>query len=210
MTKHLIVLFTALISAGTAQSAHATGCVLHVWSTDDLGGATMGSSFSGALPALMSGSTDKQVSVLRQLLNPAKQIEQMKSLDFKVLLNLPADTEIVYHDVGAVTVDASTGLSSKPISGPGGRCEYNFKIEQILFNRHPLYGKDILTFFKFTENGGDGKQLSSTRDRVRTKMHGFPSKVESDQASVELVANMVADAFKKDVTIFSARIKIHH
>ncbi|MFA5965098.1 MAG: hypothetical protein WC804_13860 [Sphingomonas sp.] len=185
-----------------ANPAIAATCELHVWPTNRLDGATMGSWAGGIVPALMAGKTDKQVAVLKALLDPVKQVERFKKLDLRATFGLAVDTEVVYHD------PIDTGWKAGARNAPSNAtCYFEFRIDEIVFNRHPLYGKDILAFLTFREFGPGDTIAVKSSDRVRTKMPAFPQKVESDPASVSGAAGMVNEAFGTDITIFAGRIK---
>ena len=185
-----------------AAPAVAEHCEMHVWPTNHLDGATMGSWAGGVIPALMAGKTDKQIAVLTALLNPAQQVERFKKIDLRATFGLAADTEIVYHD----PIDAGWKSGTRNTAS-GAACYYEFRVDQIMFNRHPLYGKDILGFFTFRDFGSGETISVKLSDRVRTKMPAFPQKVESDPASVAAAAGLINEAFATDITIFANRIK---
>ncbi|GEM_PF-3228134 len=175
---------------------------MHVWPTNRLDGATMASWAGGVIPALMAGKTDKQIAVLTALLNPTQQVERFKKLDLRAAFGLAADTEIVYHD----PIDARWKSSTRNTESRAA-CYYEFRVDQIMFNRHPLYGKDILAFFTFRDFAAGESITLKSSDRIRTKMPAFPQKIESDPVSVAAAAGLINEAFATDITIFANRIK---
>ncbi|BCA59659.1 hypothetical protein HMP06_2428 [Sphingomonas sp. HMP6] len=162
----------------------------------------MGSWAPGAIPALMAGKTDKQIAVLEALLSPTQQVEQFKKLDLRATFGLGADTEIIFHD----PIDAGWNSRTRNTTS-GATCYYEFRVGQIIFNRHPLYGKDILAFFTFRQFKDGATVGMESSDRVRTKMPTFPQKVQSDPTSVTAAAGLISEAFETDITIFANRIK---
>ncbi len=204
MTKATIATLSSTILLWATPAA-ALPCELHVWPTTDLQGGKVGQSISGLVPAAISGiagRTDNQVAVLDALLNPAGQIEQFEKLDLRATFNLSADTKIVYHEP-----IANNWIEKARNSESTADCYYEFRIDQIWFNRHPIYGKDILTLFMFLAFGTGDKININLSGNVRTKMRGFPKKIESDAVSVASAADLVNRAFATDIQIFADRIK---
>ncbi len=193
-----VIVTMAALAIGPAK---ANPCELHIWPTAKLNGGTMGSGMPGLLPALMTGDTRAQVKVLGSVLDPAGQSQQLKSLDLESTLGLPAQTAIYFHDAPQDWKVGERNTASQ------ASCYYELKVDEILFNRHPLYGKDILSFFTF-RSFADGQHIAfRISSRVRTKMPDFPKKVEADADSIAAVSAMVNRAFVTDFTIFAKSVR---
>jgi hypothetical protein len=200
--RHGLAALALALSCFGAANAAAEPCELHIWPTNNLGGATMGSGMSGLLPALMAGDTTAQVKVIGALLDPAGQVEQIRKTGLESVLGLPADTQVVVHD--PIDTGWKTGARNSLSSAP---CYFELHVDQLLFNRHPLYGKDILAFFTFRSFGAGDAIEFKVGGRYRTKMPDFPKKVESDPASIEAVSAMINTAFRTDFTLFAERVR---
>jgi len=201
MRKLGVAAFAIALTFGSAHAA-AAPCELHVWPTTNLGGATMGSGTQGLLPALMAGDTTKQVQVLGAVLDPDGQVDQFRELDLVKTFALPSDTQVVFHSPTTVG-----RWPDKRNAASQASCYFEFWVDQILFNRHPLYGKDILSLFTFRRYGAGDSVAFRMGGRYRTKMETFPKKVEADPASIAAAAALVNEAFATDVTLFGDKVR---
>lgn len=198
--KFKVAGFIAITIVLLARPAKADTCELHIWPTVKLNGATMGSGMPGLLPALMAGDTSAQIKVLGSVLDPAGQLQELKSIDLESTLGLPVRTVIFFHDAPQDWKMTERNTASK------ASCYYELKVDEILFNRHPLYGKDILSFFTFRSFGNGQRVAFRVSDRVRTKMPDFPKKVQADADSIAAVSQMVNRAFLADFTVFAKSV----
>ena len=186
-------------SAHAQDGAPARGCELRVFPSDrPIAAGT-------ALGAALGSGTSPQAERLKITLDEQGQITQMRTLDLVGLLGLPVGTRITYHadedgDALARTDAPATDGEPKLPS-----CLYDLRIAELIFNRHPLYGTDILTILEFRAYGSDGRVRMSASHRERSGIHDFP---RVEEANYERIATMMNTAFLADVQSFVARIRL--
>jgi hypothetical protein len=190
-------------TAAQAQTPPSQNCALHIWPTKNLSAGNIGSSMNGLLPALIAGSSAKQTELASAVLDGPGQLDRLISADPVKLLKLPNGTKIVTHDAP----NLQSQVNEKAPALESG-CRYELRVVSIIYGRHPLYGKDIVSRFAFREISADGKSIRSYNKQARVKMHNFPNNSipENDQER-NIMADMMNGAFVDGFIKFVSSIK---
>eukprot|EP01013_Petalomonas_cantuscygni_P024962 TRINITY_DN46719_c0_g1_i1.p2 TRINITY_DN46719_c0_g1~~TRINITY_DN46719_c0_g1_i1.p2 ORF type:complete len:118 (+),score=4.23 TRINITY_DN46719_c0_g1_i1:346-699(+) len=108
-------------------------------------------------------------------------------------LSLAPDCGIVLHE------DEKFDRSSKIRQTPSSASNYyELSVDAVYFNSHPLYGKDILTFYTFREFGEQDKyrKQTSRSKRVKTGALSFEGE-DAIKASLEAIEQAFVQTFRK-------------
>lgn len=206
-TALLATMLMAFSGSSTPTTAAEVGsqekCQLHIWPTKMLSAANAGSGMSGILPALIAGSSEKQGQLASAVLDGPGQLSQIMTANPVSLFKLPADTVVVAHEAPEIKTPVG---EAEPTFEAG--CRYELRVGSISYNRHPLYGKDILSYFAFQKIDADGKIAKKYKKQARVKMHDFPkNSLPKDEEERQVMAGMMNEAFKAGLVKFVTSFK---
>lgn len=191
---------STLQADGVSEAAPQTdGCELHIWPTDNLNVGSAGSTASkhgnteaaGIIPAAFSGKNGAYQEVLSKLLNKDGQIEALRKAEPAQLFQLRGNTVVIYH----VNMPFNNTKIKRNVQSS---CYSEIKVDNVMFNHHPLYGKDILAFFTYRDFGNDETVDRSKSVRVRRKIGKFSLEVDRDApAAIAAIQTAFIDDFKE-------------
>jgi hypothetical protein len=199
----------ALALPGNAVAAANEACELHIWPANLFSAGSIGSvatkDSSGAadgaiqrvIVASSADTSQKYQDVLTKVLSKENQINEIRDADPVAKLNLPQGTNLIVHD--AENYIFTKGRRS---SQSNASCYYELSIDHIIFNRHPLYGKDIMTYFSFRNFGNDATVDKYHSKRFRRKIGKFS--IEEDANSAD-AASRIRKAFLEGFLEFSKK-----
>ena len=176
-------------------------CELHIWPTDNLNVGSVGSTASkhgnteptGIIPAAFSGKNGAYQEILSKLLNKEGQIEALRKAEPAQLFQSKPNTVVLYH----VNMPFSNMKNKRNVQSSSS-CYSEIKVDNVMFNHHPLYGKDILAFFTYRDFGNDATVDISKSVRARRKIEKFSLEVDRDSpAAIAAIQTAFIDDFKE-------------
>jgi len=192
-------LILAILAFGTASAAQA--CELHVWPADVRDVGTVGTQANrdgvtdrgGLIGGMFSSSNPDRFEVLMATLPQERQAALIEGAGPAAALSLAEGCTVVLHTGEAYDRD-SKGRASASTSDD----YHELSIDAVYFNSHPLYGKDILTYFTLRNFGDRPQYVRQTSKMKRVKMKGiaFTTK-EEVAASMRAIEGAFVETFAK-------------
>jgi hypothetical protein len=206
MRRHILAflaLSIAVIAPYTfhADAAQPPACELHVWPADVLDVGTVGTQANrdgvtnrgGLIGGMFSSSNPDRLEVLNATLYQERQAALISETGPAQLLSLPADCTVILH------ADAAYDREKKTRNATSASSDYHeLSIDAVYFNAHPLYGKDILTYFTYRRFGDEPSYLKQVSKMKRVKMKGIAFATREEVAqSVAAIEGAFAETFRK-------------
>lgn len=205
--KRRILAFLAVSAAVIAPFAvHADAappppCELHVWPADVLDVGTVGTQANrdgvtnrgGLIGGMFSSANPDRLEVLNATLYQARQAALVSDTGPAQLLSLPADCAVILH------ADVAYDRDKKARNTSSASPDYHeLSIDAVYFNSHPLYGKDILTYFTYRRFGDQPNYTRQISKMKRVKMKGIAFATKEEVAlSVAAIEGAFAETFRK-------------
>jgi hypothetical protein len=183
-------LIFAVLALGTASASQA--CELHVWPADVLDVGTVGTQANrdgvtdrgGLIGGMFSSNNPDRLEVLAATLPQERQAALIEGAAPAAGLSLAVGCAVVLHTGEAYDRD-NKGRGSSSVSDD----YHELSIDAVYFNSHPLYGKDILTYFTFRNFGDRAQYVRQTSKMKRVKMKGLafttPAEVAASMRAIE-------------------------
>lgn len=184
-----------------ADNPAAQACELHIWPADVLDVGTVGTQANrdgvtdrgGLIGGMFSSSNPDRMEVLTGTLYQERQAALIAGTGPAALLSLPADCAVVLHAGEAYDREVKTRNASS--SAPA---YHELSIDAVYFNSHPLYGKDVLTYFTFRRFGDKAQYTAQVSKMKRVKMKGIAFATPDEvKASVAAIEGAFAETFRK-------------
>lgn len=184
-----------------ADSPTPSDCELHIWPADVLDVGTVGTQANrdgvrdrgNLIGGLFSSSNPERMEVLTATLYQERQASLIAETGPAELLSLPAGCAVIPHSGEAYDRASKTRKVSS-----ASRDYHEMSIDAVYFNSHPLYGKDVLTYFtyrRFGDKESFAKQISKMK-RVKMKGIAFTTK-EEVALSVKSIEGAFTETFRK-------------
>ncbi len=192
-------LFLAILAFGTASAAQA--CELHVWPADVLDVGTVGTQANrdgvtdrgGLIGGMFSSSNPDRFEVLTATLPQERQAALIEGAAPAAALSLAEGCAVVLHK-GEAYDRENKGRGSASTSDD----YHELSVDAVYFNSHPLYGKDILTYFTFRSFGDQPRYARQISKMKRVKMKGIAfTTSEEVAASMRAIEVAFTETFAK-------------
>jgi hypothetical protein len=189
----------AILAFGTATAAQA--CELHVWPADVLDVGTVGTQANrdgvtdrgGLIGGMFSSSNPDRFEVLTATHPQERQTALIEAAAPAAALSLAEGCAVVLHAGEAYDRDRKTRNTGSAASD-----YHELSIDAVYFNSHPLYGKDILTYFTFRNFGDRPQYVRQTSKMKRVKMKGIAFTTRDEvAASMTAIEGAFVETFAK-------------
>lgn len=195
MRRHILAV-AVFCTASAAQ-----GCELHIWPADVLDVGTVGTQANrdgvidrgGLIGGMFSSSNPDRMEVLTATLPKDQQTTLIEGAAPAVALSLAESCAVILHPEEAYDRERKTRNSTSTSAD-----YHELSVDAVYFNSHPLYGKDILTYFTFRNFGAAQEYARQTSKMKRVKMKGIAfTTSEEVAASMQAIRVAFAETFTK-------------
>jgi len=186
----------------TEASPAAPACEMHIWPAARVAAVTQGAGsafgFIGAMidAAAHAEQNKRDKAFITSALDPAAQARALRELDLPASLHLPP-ANVVTHDEGIELNGETTGRLAKSAAP----CYYDVVVRQLLYFKTATTKGKMRTFI--TVRGANGK--AGAIDYRDSANHALDVKLPKEGEDATAANRALIDAFKADVTEFSAK-----
>jgi hypothetical protein len=182
--------------------AAAPTCEVHVWPAARVAATTQG---AGAMFGLIGGLIDaatnadrnkRDKAFITSALDSSAQARALKEMDLPTILDLPP-SNIITHDEGIELTSETTGRLAQS-SAP---CYYDFVVRQLFYLKTATTKGKMRTFIMVRGSDGNNRVINY-KDSAN---HALDVKLPKEGEDATPATRTLVDAFKADVTEFSAK-----
>lgn len=148
-------------TTGLLPEVAADGCELHIWPAERMNSSTTSllSSFGlvGALvdAEVQSGKDASNKTLIASALDSPSQLDALQELDLRTLLPLTPGTTIIRHEQPLERKSMNKVKTRR--AGSSSKCYSELIVADVLYEKHPIYGRSLKTLLMVRQFGSDQK-----------------------------------------------------